>query len=65
VDDVPHVAAGRYTDRLVRTGEGWRYALKQVRFSYWAPLSEGWNHHRFALESARAARTEPPVRGLA
>jgi ketosteroid isomerase-like protein len=56
VHGVPHVAAGRYTDRLVRTGEGWRYALKQVRFSYWAPLSEGWNHHRFALESARAAR---------
>jgi ketosteroid isomerase-like protein len=56
VDGVPHVAAGRYADRLVRTGEGWRYSLKQVRFFYWAPLSEGWDRHLFALDSARAAR---------
>jgi ketosteroid isomerase-like protein len=57
VDGVPHVAAGRYADELVRTGEGWRYRVKQVRFSYWAPLSEGWDHHRFALEPARDAAT--------
>jgi ketosteroid isomerase-like protein len=56
VDGVPHVAAGRYADRLVRTGEGWRYAVKQVRFSYWAPLTAGWDQHRFTLESARRAR---------
>lgn len=55
VDGVPHVAAGRYTDQLVRTGEGWRYRLKRVRFSYWAPLAEGWDQHRFALDAARAA----------
>jgi ketosteroid isomerase-like protein len=55
VDGVPHVAAGRYSDQLVRTGSGWRYREKQVRFSYWAPLSEGWDQHRFTLESARAA----------
>ena len=55
VDGVPHVAAGRYADELVRTGPGWRYRLKQVRFSYWVPLSEGWDQHRFALDSARNA----------
>lgn len=55
VDGVPHVAAGRYTDELVRTPAGWRYAVKQVRFSYWAPLTEGWDQHRFTLESARDA----------
>ncbi|HST96436.1 MAG TPA: nuclear transport factor 2 family protein [Geodermatophilus sp.] len=55
VDGVPHVAAGRYRDELVRTGEGWRYRVKQVRFSYWAPLTVGWDQHRFSLEAARAA----------
>ncbi len=55
VEGVPHVAAGRYTDELVRTPAGWRYAVKQVRFSYWAPLTEGWDQHRFALDSARNA----------
>ena len=59
VAGVPHVAAGRYRDRLVRTGAGWRYAEKQVRFTYWAPLTEGWDHHRFGLEAAAAARTVP------
>lgn len=53
-----HVAAGRYTDRLARTPEGWRYAEKKVRFSYWVPLTEGWDRQRFALESARRARLE-------
>ena len=55
VDGVPHVAAGRYRDQLIRTGSGWCYREKEVRFSYWAPLSEGWDQHRFTLESARAA----------
>ena len=64
VDGVPHVAAGRYADRLVRTDDGWRYSVKQVRFFYWAPLAEGWDHHRFTLESARNAATTPS-RGLA
>lgn len=57
VGGVPHVAAGRYDDRLVRTGDGWRYERKQVRFFYWAPLTEGWDHHLFSLESARGARS--------
>jgi ketosteroid isomerase-like protein len=55
VDGVPHVAAGRYADELVRTSEGWRYRVKQVRFSYWAPLTVGWDQHRFTLEAARNA----------
>jgi ketosteroid isomerase-like protein len=55
VDGVPHVAAGRYADQLVRTPEGWRYRVKQVRFSYWAPLTVGWDQHRFTLEAARNA----------
>jgi ketosteroid isomerase-like protein len=55
VNGVAHVAAGRYADQLVRTAEGWRYTLKRVRFSYWAPLAEGWDQHRFALETARSA----------
>jgi ketosteroid isomerase-like protein len=57
VDDVPHVAAGRYTDRLVRTAEGWRYAVKQVRFDYWGPLRDGWDQHRFGFAPARSAAT--------
>jgi ketosteroid isomerase-like protein len=64
VDGVPHVAAGRYADRLVRTEDGWRYAVKQVRFFYWAPLAEGWDQHRFTLEAARKAAVTPS-RGLA
>jgi ketosteroid isomerase-like protein len=59
VDGVPHVAAGRYADRLVRTPEGWRYSLKQVRFFYWGPLAEGWDHHRFGFAPARNAAVLP------
>jgi ketosteroid isomerase-like protein len=55
VGGVPHVAAGRYADELTRAEEGWRYRVKQVRFSYWTPLTEGWDRHRFTLESARNA----------
>lgn len=55
VDGVPHVAAGRYADELTRAGEGWRHRVKQVRFSYWVPLAEGWDQHGNVLESARSA----------
>jgi ketosteroid isomerase-like protein len=55
VHGVPQVAAGRYTDRLLRTDVGWRYELKRVRFAYWVPLAEGWDHQRFGLDSARRA----------
>jgi ketosteroid isomerase-like protein len=55
VDGVPHVAARQYADELTCAGEGWRYRVKQVRFSGWVPLAERWDRHRFALESARSA----------
>jgi hypothetical protein len=57
VADVPHVAAGRYSDRVVRTAEGWRYAVKQVRFDYWGSLLDGWGHHRFGFAPAAGAAT--------
>jgi ketosteroid isomerase-like protein len=59
VEGVPHVAAGRYADRLVRTDAGWRYRRKRVRFFYWAPLSEGWDAARFTLDTARRAAYDP------
>jgi ketosteroid isomerase-like protein len=52
VDGVPHVAAGRYADELVRTKAGWRYQVKQIRFSYWAPLTDEWDAGRYELGSA-------------
>jgi len=59
VDGVPHVASGRYADRLVRTPDGWRYARKQVRFSYWGPLADGWDCQRFGFAPARNAAVLP------
>ncbi|WP_031464438.1 nuclear transport factor 2 family protein [Sciscionella sediminilitoris] len=52
-DGVPHVAAGSYHDHLVRIAGQWRYASKQVAFDYFTPLAQGWDHGRFALESAK------------
>jgi ketosteroid isomerase-like protein len=57
VDGLAHIAAGRYTDRLVRTADGWRYERKQVRFDYWGPLTDGWDQHRFGFAPARVAAT--------
>ncbi|WP_219417812.1 nuclear transport factor 2 family protein [Pseudonocardia nigra] len=55
LDGVPHVAAGRYTDIAVRVGEGrWRFRCKRVSFDYFAPLTDGWDRARYALEAARA-----------
>lgn len=51
-DGVPHVAAGRYHDHLVRLDGNWRYRSKQVAFDYFAPLTDGWDHGRFTLPSA-------------
>lgn len=58
VEGTAHVAAGRYTDRLVRTADGWRYTEKRVRFAYWVPLTDGWDRSRFALASAARAALE-------
>lgn len=54
LDGVAHLAAGRYNDTLVRTGDGWRYVRKQVSFEYFVPMTDGFDHGRFSLESARA-----------
>lgn len=57
-DGVTHIAAGRYLDvlRRVDTGSGpaWRYAVKQVAFDYFVPLTDGWDHGRFTVDSAAA-----------
>lgn len=57
-DGVPHVAAGRYHDELVRHGGRWHYRRKQVVFDYFAPLADGWDRGRFSLASAAATRPE-------
>lgn len=58
VDGVAHVAAGRYADLLLRTPQGWRYIEKKVRFHYWVPLTDGWDHHRYTPAAARHALLE-------
>jgi ketosteroid isomerase-like protein len=52
-DGVPHVAAGRYVDTVVRDGGRWRYRARRVSFDYFAPLSEGWERGRFSLSAAQ------------
>ncbi|HET6391253.1 MAG TPA: nuclear transport factor 2 family protein [Blastococcus sp.] len=57
VSGVAHVSAGRYRDHVVRTEVGWRIREKQVRFLYWSPLADGWDHHAFGFSPARSAAT--------
>lgn len=57
VGGVAHVSAGRYRDQLVHTEDGWRIREKQVRFFYWGPQTQGWDHHAFGFAPARAAAT--------
>ena len=55
LDREPHIAAGRYYDRLVhQPGQGWRYRRKQVAFDYFTPLQQGWAPARFSLPAAAA-----------
>ncbi len=49
------IAAGRYTDEAVKVDGRWLYRVKQVRFHYFGPLTEGWDENQFALDSARRA----------
>jgi hypothetical protein len=61
-DGVAHIAAGRCTDTLRRSGDGRRCTRKQVSFDYFAPLTEGWDHGRFTVASAAATyRPRPGV----
>ena len=58
----PHVAAGRYTDTVVRHDGHWRYQRKQVSFDYFCPLAEGWDRGRLRLPGASATRPAPDDR---
>jgi hypothetical protein len=55
VEGETHIAAGRYTDEIVRTPEGWRFAERKVTFFFWAPLEEGWASGRFSWPPAAGA----------
>jgi hypothetical protein len=63
VDGQSQLAAGRYTDRMVRGADGqWRFEERRVRFFWWADLQRGWDAGRFAWPPAAAAADElyPP-----
>lgn len=56
VDGTPHVAAGRYTDRMRRCADGrWRFEERAVTFFWWDELSRGWAPGRFGWAPATAA----------
>ena len=57
VDDQPHIAAGRYADRMRRCGDGrWRFEERKVTFFFWSPAERGWAPGRFDYApAARAA----------
>lgn len=52
---VASIAAGRYTDTLVKIDGRWHYRVKQVRFHFFGPLEDGWAENQFALDSAMRA----------
>lgn len=58
-DGVTSIAAGRYTDTAVKIEGRWLYRIKQVRFHFFGPLTDGWAENRFALDSARRAAVHP------
>ncbi|PXY36783.1 nuclear transport factor 2 family protein [Prauserella flavalba] len=63
VDGQAQLAAGRYTDRMVRGADGcWRFEERRVRFFWWADLDRGWDAGRFTWQPATAAADElyPP-----
>ncbi|OYD61384.1 SnoaL-like protein [Rhodococcus sp. OK302] len=58
-DGVASIAAGRYTDTLVKIDGHWLYRVKQVRFHFFGPLEEGWAENQFALDTAKRAAVHP------
>ncbi|RRO16969.1 nuclear transport factor 2 family protein [Saccharopolyspora rhizosphaerae] len=56
VDGEPHVAAGRYTDSLVRTDGTWLFSERAVTFFWWVPLTEGWASGKISWGPARPAK---------
>lgn len=59
LNGVASIAAGRYTDTLVKVDGRWLYQVKQVRFHFFGPLEEGWSENQFALDSAKSAAVHP------
>ncbi|WP_153505139.1 nuclear transport factor 2 family protein [Cumulibacter manganitolerans] len=56
VDGEAHVAAGRYTDRMVRCADGrWRFTERKVSFFWWVPADQAWDRGTFGYGAARAA----------
>ncbi|KEI45742.1 nuclear transport factor 2 family protein [Saccharopolyspora rectivirgula] len=55
VEGEAHIAAGRYSDSMVRQNDEWLFAERKVTFFWWAPLAEGWDSGRISWPPARAA----------
>lgn len=55
VDGESQLAAGRYTDSMVRTAEGWRFKERRVSFFFWSSLEDGWDAARFTWPPSEAA----------
>lgn len=65
VEGESQLAAGRYTDSMVRTTNGWRFQERRVSFFFWSSLEDGWDAARFSWppsEAAADARTIERVR---
>jgi hypothetical protein len=63
VDGRSQLAAGRYTDRMIRCDDGrWRFEERKVRFFWWVDLDHGWDRGRFTWDPAKAAADDryPP-----
>lgn len=56
VEGEAHVAAGRYTDSMVRQDGRWLFAERKVTFFWWVPLAEGWQSGKLGWDPAEAAR---------
>lgn len=53
VEGVAHIAAGRYTDSIVRCPDGaWRFAVRRVRFFYWVTSGAPWFPGRYDYPAA-------------
>ena len=56
VDDQPHIAAGRYADRMRRCADGrWRFEERKITFFLWSPAESGWAPGRFDYPPAAEA----------
>jgi ketosteroid isomerase-like protein len=59
VDGQAQMAAGRYTDRMLRAADGgWLFQERKVRFFWWVDLDQGWDGGRFTWDPAKAAADE-------